>query len=228
MTGNNGFLPEEEQGRIMRGVCMFCTTFVLVLLLILGLSGCFTSTGCPSTTETSPSSSAGNLTMPIDEFASKDDLWIKDLISGPVDPDLEIKIAEIQNWIRKSSQKFDANSYFSKATRYVLAHGDDAGWTFDESISKESVDEMIKKINEEQGAITSVEALNFETYMEKMQEVYVKRVIEFFQLRPEDLDSTPEYFCEVFGFCEFLEKPTISDTTPESKITAGEAEIGRF
>ena len=64
--------------------------------------------------------------------------------------------------------------------------------------------------------------------MEKMQEVYVKRVIEFFQLRPEDLDSTPEYFCEVFGFCEFLEKPTISDTTPESKITAGEAEIGRF
>ena len=57
MTGNNGFLPEEEQGRIMRGVCMFCTTFVLVLLLILGLSGCFTSTGCPSTTETSPSSS---------------------------------------------------------------------------------------------------------------------------------------------------------------------------
>ena len=42
--------------------------------------------------------------------------------------------------------------------------------------------------------------------MEKMQEVYVKRVIEFFQLRPEDLDSTPEYFCEVFGFCEFLKK----------------------
>jgi hypothetical protein len=64
--------------------------------------------------------------------------------------------------------------------------------------------------------------------MKKMQESYVKRVIEFFQLRPEDLDSTPEYFCEVFGFCEFLKKPTISDTTLESKITAGEAEIGLF
>ena len=89
--------------------------------------------------------------MPIDEFASKDDLWIQDLISGPVDPDLEIKIAEIQNWISKSSQKFGANSYFSKATSYVADHGDAAGWTFDESISKESVDEMIKKINEEQG-----------------------------------------------------------------------------
>ena len=89
--------------------------------------------------------------MPIDEFASKDDLWIQDLISGPVDPDLEIKMAEIQNWISKSSQKFDANSYFSKATSYVATHGNAAGWTFDESISKESVDEMIKKINEEQG-----------------------------------------------------------------------------
>ena len=88
--------------------------------------------------------------MSIDEFSSKDNLW-KDLISGPVDPDLEIKMAEIQNWISKSSQKFDANSYFSKATSYVATHGDAAGRTFDESISKESVDEMIQKINEEQG-----------------------------------------------------------------------------
>jgi hypothetical protein len=23
---------------------------------------------------------------------------------------------------------------------------------------------------------------------------------------PEDLDNTPKYFCEVFGFCEFLKK----------------------
>jgi hypothetical protein len=60
-------------------------------------------------------------------------------------------MAEIQNWISKSYQKFNTNSYFSKATSYVATHGDAAGWTFDESISKESVDEMIKKINEEQG-----------------------------------------------------------------------------
>ena len=125
-------------------------TFGCGFVLILGL---IVLVGYFILYEITPNSSVkpGNLTMSIDEFASKDDLWIKDLISGPVDPDLEIKIAEIQNWISKSSQKFDANSYFSKATRYVLAHGDDAGWTFDESISKESVDEMIKKINEEQG-----------------------------------------------------------------------------
>ena len=64
--------------------------------------------------------------------------------------------------------------------------------------------------------------------MEKMQESYVKRVIEYFQLRPEDLDSTPEDFCEVFGFCEFLKNQTSSDISLESKINAGEAEIEVF
>ena len=41
-----------------------------------------------------------------------------------------------------------------------------------------------------------------------MQEAYVKRVIEVFQLKPEDLGTTPQYFCEVFEFCEFLEGTT--------------------
>ena len=61
-----------------------------------------------------------------------------------------------------------------------------------------------------------------------MEEVYVKGVIELFQLKPEDLDSTPEYFCEVFGFCEFFKKPTRSDITPELKNKAGEAKIEVF
>ena len=39
-------------------------------------------------------------------------------------------------------------------------------------------------------------------YMKMMQEAYVKRVIEIFHLRPEDLDMTPEYFCEI-GFCHW-------------------------
>ena len=37
-----------------------------------------------------------------------------------------------------------------------------------------------------------------------MQEAYVKRVIKVFKLKPEDLGTTPQYFCEVFEFCEFL------------------------
>ena len=42
--------------------------------------------------------------------------------------------------------------------------------------------------------------LTLKTYMKIMQEAYVKRVIEVFHLRPEDLNITPEYFCEI-GFC---------------------------
>ena len=73
------------------------------------------------------------------------------------------------------------------------------------------------------------EVRTLKTYMKIMQEAYVKRVIEVFNLRPEDLDITPEYFCEI-GFCHWqsLKKLTGSETTPESKITAGEAGIGKF
>ena len=41
------------------------------------------------------------------------------------------------------------------------------------------------------------------TYIKKIQEAFVKRVIEVFQIKPEDSDTTPEYFCGVFGFCKF-------------------------
>ena len=39
-------------------------------------------------------------------------------------------------------------------------------------------------------------------YMKIMQKAYVKRVIEVWHLRPEDLKITPEYFCEI-GFCQW-------------------------
>jgi len=78
-------------------------------------------------------------------------------------------------------------------------------------------------------AFDNFEVRTLKTYMKIMQEAYVKRVIEIFHLRPEDLDITPEYFCEI-GFCNWqsLKKLTSSDTTPESKITAGEAGIGKL
>ena len=43
-----------------------------------------------------------------------------------------------------------------------------------------------------------------------MQEAYVKRVIEIFKLKPEDLGTTPQYFCEVFAFCEAIETGMIT------------------
>ena len=62
------------------------------------------------------------------------------------------------------------------------------------------------------------QALLLKIFIMKLQEAYVKRVIEVFQLKPEDLDDTPEHFCEVFEFCEFLKKPTSSDMTFDSKL----------
>jgi hypothetical protein len=46
------------------------------------------------------------------------------------------------------------------------------------------------------------EVRTLKKYMKITQEAYVKRVIENFHLRPEDLDMTPEYFCEI-GFCHW-------------------------
>ena len=51
-------------------------------------------------------------------------------------------------------------------------------------------------------AFDNFEVRTLKTYMKIMQEAYVKRVIEIFHLRPEDLDITPEYFCEI-GFCNW-------------------------
>merc|ERR1719500_800858 len=54
-----------------------------------------------------------------------------------------------------------------------------------------------------------------------MQEAYVKRVIEVFNLKPEDLGTNPQYFCEVFEFCEFLTSTTstTSTTTTTTRTT---------
>ena len=66
---------------------------------------------------------------------------------------------------------------------------------------------IIKENKPVEGSAVVPERHNFEVrtlkkYMKIMQEAYVKRVIENFHLRPEDLDMTPEYFCEI-GFCHW-------------------------
>ena len=64
-----------------------------------------------------------------------------------------------------------------------------------------------------------------QTYTMAMQEAYVKRVIEVFNLKPEDLGTNPQYFCEVFEFCEFLTSTTsttsTTTTTRTTTITTG-------
>ena len=66
--------------------------------------------------------------------------------------------------------------------------------------------------------------------MKKMQEAYVKRVIEVFQLSPGDFETTPEYFWEVLEFCQFLKRPTnidISDDQLEALIS-GQGDLNKF
>ena len=126
---------------------------------------------------------AVNVPMSIEPFEIQDALW-KALISG------------------QSNRKFHISSYFKKALNYVDAHSDekDVELYFDNLAIKE----IVQNVNAEKA---TAEDLKYGTYMKKIQEAYVKRVIEVFQLKPEDLDTTPEYFCGVFGFCKFQTRP---------------------
>ena len=46
-----------------------------------------------------------------------------------------------------------------------------------------------------------------------MQEAYVRKVIQIFRLKPEDLGSTQEYFCDVFQSCPDTTTSTPTTTT---------------
>jgi len=83
-----------------------------------------------------------------------------------------------------------------------------------------SFEEMTKIIQEkiDDGGITSAEISTLQKHTLATQEAYVKRVINIFDLGPEDFNTTPEYFCEVFEFCNFLPTPTPSTTSESSTV----------
>ena len=136
------------------------------------------------------------------KFIDQFDQRIETLITGQNDPkDLE------------KAEKFNPSSYFLEALIYANAHAlvtwDDLGWNFETKVSKLKSDTNIFNDfynNFLKEKSTSAKALRSEKFMKALHEEYVKLVVGFFQLMPEDLDKTPEYFCEVFGFCEFLKK----------------------
>ena len=80
--------------------------------------------------------------------------------------------------------------------------------------SSKYIMEIAKKILEKN---KSAEVLIFKTHLKKMQEAYVKQMTKVFGLRPENFEATPEYFCEVFGLCEFLKKPLSSEEKENRK-----------
>ena len=69
------------------------------------------------------------------------------------------------------------------------------------------------------GEVTSAELLTLQMYTLAMQEAYVKRAIEVFKLKPQDLGTTPQYFCKVFEFCEFVTSTTTTTTTTTKIIS---------
>ena len=95
------------------------------------------------------------------------------------------------------------------------------------NVSTLSTDDMAKIFQEnmDKGEVTSAELLTLQMYTLAMQEAYVKRVIEVFKLKPQDLGTTPQYFCEVFKFCKFVTSITtttkILSTLPPIKASTG-------
>ena len=88
----------------------------------------------------------------------------------------------------------------------------------DSNLSNEDIAKLfLEKIDS--GEVTPAQLSTLQAYTTALQEAYIKRVIKVYNLKPEDLGLTPEYFCEVYGFCEFLTAETTGkpiDSTSET------------
>ena len=143
------------------------------------------------------------------------------------------KVSNNEDFQASWSSYFKAKSYVAKYTQYGPYRGEFATVkefssfskimeqktrkilqdTFGEFKTKGEYMNIAKRIAQEN---TSAEGLNLKTYLNIMQEAYIKRVAKVFKLKPEDLDTT----CKVLKSCHFL-KPA-SETNPESNIVADE------
>merc|ERR1719266_3052148 len=85
-----------------------------------------------------------------------------------------------------------------------------------------SVEEMSTIIQDKinNGELTTIEVSLLQAHTMATQEAYVERVIQIFDLRPEDLDTTPNVFCDAFEVCQFITTTTtLSTSTTTVKIT---------
>ena len=91
----------------------------------------------------------------------------------------------------------------------------------DSNLSNEDIAKLfLEKIDN--GEVTPAQLSTLQAYTTALQEAYIKRVIKVYNLKPEDLGLTPEYFCEVYEFCEFLTAETTGkpiDSTTETTTT---------
>ena len=121
------------------------------------------------------------------------------------------------NWWKMTAKEAnDFSEYTSKLEDVIfMKMAEILGLQNNPNISTLSTSDManIFQENMDKGEVTSAELLTLQQYTLAMQEAYVKRVIEVFKLKPQDLGTTPKYFCEVFKFCEFVTSTTTTTTT---------------
>ena len=123
------------------------------------------------------------------------------------------------NWRKLTAEDVEDFSQYSSKLEAGLRKkiSEELGLENDSNISTDVMDKIFQE-KSDKGEVTSAQSSILQTYKMAMKEAYVKRVIEVFKLKPKDLDMTPQYFCEVFEFCEFLP----STTTTTSITTKGQ------
>ena len=123
----------------------------------------------------------------------------------------------VTNWWKMTAKEAnDFSKYTSKLEDVIfIKMAEILGLQNNPNVSTLSTDDMAKIFQEnmDKGEVTSAELLTLQMYTLATQEAYVKRVIELFKLKPEDLGTTPQYFCEVFEFCEFVTSITTTTST---------------
>ena len=113
------------------------------------------------------------------------------------------------NWRKLTAEDVDDFSQYSSKLEAGIRKKitEVLGLENDPNLSTDVMDKIFQE-KSDKGEVTSAESSTLQTYKMAMKEAYVKRVIEVFKLEPEDLGTTPQYFCEVFEFCEFLKGTT--------------------
>ena len=57
--------------------------------------------------------------------------------------------------------------------------------------------------------------MELEMFTLALHQNYVKKIIRLFNLKPEDFDTTPSKFCNVFDHCQFIIENTTSEPVEE-------------
>ena len=65
------------------------------------------------------------------------------------------------------------------------------------------------------GKLSPEEVMELQMFTLALHQNYVKKIIRLFNLKPEDFDTTPSKFCNVFDHCQFIIENTTSEPVEE-------------